>query len=181
MMWLVALVMVSPVETARRAVDDLLSTLQATLKAELQTHGPVGALAVCRDTAQVLLQRVSRTHGQIYLRRVSRKWRNPADIPTPDEDSLLRVLEERAASGELPSEWVDTLVLYGQKVLRYARPLTVQGVCLVCHGENLPPKVDRALRKLYPHDRARGYRVGDFRGMVVVKLPLEGAEPGGSP
>lgn len=181
MIWMMALVMVSPVEMARFAVDDLLLSLQATLKTELQTRGPVGAIAVCRDTAQILLQQVSRKHGGIYIRRVSRKWRNPADIPTPDEDRLLEFLEERAKEGTLPAEWVDTLTLNGRKVLRYARPLKVQEVCLVCHGETVPPDVDRALQRLYPHDRARGYRAGDFRGMVVVKLPLDGAEPGGSP
>jgi len=171
----------SPLEMARQATDELLTTLTATLTAELAAQGPSGTIAVCRDTAQVLLQQVSRKHGGIYIRRVSRKWRNPADIPTPDEDSLLLLLEKRSREGSLPREWVDTLVLNGTPFLRYARPLTVGGLCLVCHGEKLPPEVDSILRLRYPHDRARGYRAGDFRGMVVVKLPLHGAQTGGWP
>ena len=178
-LWL--LIALSPHEQARQAADELLSALKATLKAELAAGGPAGAIAVCRDTAQVLLQQVSRKYGGIYIRRVSRKWRNPADIPTPDEDSLLKVLEDRSREGALPREWVDTLVLNGRPFLRYARPLVVGGLCLACHGEKLAPEVDSVLRLHYPHDRARGYREGDFRGIVVVKLPLEGARTGGSP
>ncbi len=175
------LLSLSPLQQARQATDELLAALKTTLQAELAARGPAGAIAVCRDTAQGLLDQVSRKYGGIYIRRVSRRWRNPADIPTPDEDSLLEVLETRSQAGSLPREWVDTLILNGIPFLRYARPLVVDGLCLACHGEVLAPEVERILRLRYPHDRARGYRPGDFRGMVVVKLPLQGAQTGGSP
>jgi HAMP domain-containing protein len=52
---------------------------------------------------------------------------------------------------------------------RYARPIFVKKGCLKCHGnpEDAPPEV---IQK-YGADRAFGYRVGDVRGIVSVKLP----------
>jgi methyl-accepting chemotaxis protein len=52
---------------------------------------------------------------------------------------------------------------------RYARPIFVKKGCLKCHGnpEDAPPEV---IQK-YGADRAFGYRIGDVRGIVSVKLP----------
>lgn len=177
MLWVILWISVSPVETARQATDTLLSTLQGVLKTQLQERGPAGSIAVCRDTAQMLLQTIAHRYGGIYIRRVSTRWRNPADIPTPDEKALLDTLQSIWKRGEeVPTEWVDTLILERGRVLRYARVLYVQHLCLVCHGENLLPDVQHTLDHLYPHDRARGYRKGEIRGIVVVKIPLEREE-----
>ncbi len=177
MFWITLWLAMSPVDQAREATRDLLSTLQQVLRAQLQEQGPVGAIAVCRDTAQALLRRVSQRYGSLYIRRVSTRWRNPADIPTPDEAALLDTLASRAQKGQpLPEEWVDTLLIRGRPYLRYARILRIQGVCLTCHGASLPPDVEAILDRLYPHDQARGYREGDLRGMVVVKIPLNGGK-----
>jgi len=52
---------------------------------------------------------------------------------------------------------------------RYARPIFIKKGCLKCHGnpEDAPPEV---IEK-YGADRAFGYKVGDVRGIVSVKLP----------
>lgn len=52
---------------------------------------------------------------------------------------------------------------------RYARPIFVKEGCLKCHGnpEDAPPEV---IEK-YGSDKAFGYKVGDVRGIVSVKLP----------
>jgi hypothetical protein len=50
------------------------------------------------------------------------------------------------------------------------------GPCLACHGS--PKQFDVAvadlLREKYPDDRAVGYKVGDLRGAVSVRVKLVG-------
>ena len=55
------------------------------------------------------------------------------------------------------------------------KPLTVQPPCLACHGpeEGIAEEVRAALTQRYPHDQAVGYRLGDLRGAVTIKRPLE--------
>ncbi|KOR28009.1 hypothetical protein TI04_12020, partial [Achromatium sp. WMS2] len=52
---------------------------------------------------------------------------------------------------------------------RYAQPIYVEQACLRCHGkpEDAPPEV---IAK-YGSIRAFGYKVGDIRGIISVKLP----------
>jgi hypothetical protein len=60
----------------------------------------------------------------------------------------------------------------GEEVIEYARPILVQERCLTCHGdrERLAPGVRELLAARYPLDQATGYRVGDLRGMISVRI-----------
>lgn len=51
----------------------------------------------------------------------------------------------------------------------YIEPLYVQPLCLQCHGESLAPSVKEKLAKLYPQDKATGFKLGEFRGFIWVK------------
>jgi hypothetical protein len=53
----------------------------------------------------------------------------------------------------------------------YVEPIEVQPLCLACHGEALAEPVRARLEALYPHDRAVGFRAGDFRGLFWAELP----------
>ncbi len=163
----------TPVEISRDAANSLVKTLGKVLKKEITQRGVVDAINVCSDTAQVLLQEIRKKYQGIYIRRTSLKWRNPADIPTPDEVELLKRLQRMSEEGNLPGEVIDTVLIKGRKVFRYARVLKVKGLCLRCHGENIKPEVKSILEKKYIHDSATGYKIGDFRGIVVVKIPLQ--------
>ena len=52
---------------------------------------------------------------------------------------------------------------------RYARPIFVKKSCLKCHGR--PEDAPQEVIKEYGNKRAFGYKVGDVRGIVSVKLP----------
>ncbi len=66
----------------------------------------------------------------------------------------------------------------GQAYLRYLKPITVAAMCLNCHGprESLAPEIRRILDERYPDDRAIGYRAGDFRGAVSVRIALSSSQ-----
>lgn len=58
---------------------------------------------------------------------------------------------------------------YEGGVYRYARPIFVKQGCLKCHGN--PEDAPREVIEKYGDQVAFGYKVGDVRGIVSVKLP----------
>jgi len=58
--------------------------------------------------------------------------------------------------------------------LQYARPLFVMERCVTCHGDAaaLAPEVKALIAGRYPQDAAVGYRAGDLRGAISVRLAM---------
>ena len=84
-----------------------------------------------------------------------------------------------AEDGALPQDWVQRTPA---NEYRYYRPLTIQPVCLACHGDpaTMNPLVLDALETAYPDDHATGYEVGDLRGLVRVTVSAGRLEAAGS-
>ncbi len=55
---------------------------------------------------------------------------------------------------------------------RYARPILVKKGCLKCHGD--PKDAPKEVIEKYGDQKAFGYKVGQVRGIVSVKLPALG-------
>jgi hypothetical protein len=109
---------------------------------------------------------------------VSEKVRNPADTPNADELAVLRGWQADQRGGHLAAaaEHQTILTEGGRRYLAYMKPIFIAGpVCLQCHGtpDQLGPGVADALRQLYPDDQATGYAVGDLRGAISVRIPIE--------
>jgi len=60
----------------------------------------------------------------------------------------------------------------GEKYYIYARPIWIKKMCLKCHDtrENAP----KTIRERY--DAAYGYKIGDLRGLLSIKLPAKTIE-----
>ena len=58
---------------------------------------------------------------------------------------------------------------YTGNTYRYARPIFVKKSCLKCHGQ--PEDAPKEVIEKYGNKKAFGYKVGDVRGIVSVKLP----------
>ena len=43
--------------------------------------------------------------------------------------------------------------------------------CLTCHGERVSDAVHEQIAELYPDDRATGFKLGEFRGLLWVTIP----------
>lgn len=165
-------------ELASKAVtSEFIKQLGGKLKAEMKASGPVGAIAVCRDVAPDIANELSLQHGW-RVTRVSSKPRNSmlgiADIW---EHENLADFERRAMGGESYKDMISSQVVLeaGKSYYRFMKPIPVQEICLNCHGsdEQIPPAVTAALAEAYPHDRAKGYKLGDLRGAVSIKQPIE--------
>lgn len=159
-------------QRARSAANALGRDLQAKLFAALDSGGPAQAVSFCADSAQALSDRHA-TAG-VYLRRVSLRVRNPANRPDSAEAMQLRRLDSLHRVGALPGEVVrNARTADGRPIVEYMRPIMVQERCLACHGpvDSLAPGVRPILDARYPEDAATGYRAGDLRGMISVRVP----------
>lgn len=161
-------------ERARAVADALTKDLMGELMSELSAGGPGEAIRVCSEVAQGIA--AEHSTGGMTVRRVSRKVRNPADRPDPYEAEQLERLAVLHERNELPEEVSEVVEgEAGSRTLRYLRPITVKPLCLRCHGdpETFAPEVRQVLTERYPEDEATGYRAGDLRGAVSVRVPLD--------
>ncbi|HEX5820122.1 MAG TPA: DUF3365 domain-containing protein [Gemmatimonadales bacterium] len=159
------------VTRAREAANALGKDLQGLLFGQLEKGGPVTAIAFCADSAQARTAR--HASSGVYVRRVSLKVRNPANTPDAVERTTLEALAAQYASGTLPAELVEVRGGGADRQVHYIRPILVQEKCLSCHGDPalIDPAVKQVLTTRYPVDAAVGYRAGDLRGAISVRVP----------
>lgn len=154
------------VRRAEQAMEALQQRLQARLRTALEEKGPAGAVSVCRMEAQELARAVANEAG-FELGRTSHKLRNPANAPRAWVIPYL----ERAA-GQPASSVPQVVVDLGDRI-GVLRPIATAGPCLICHGapQGFDPALRDELAKLYPADRATGFREGEFRGFFWAEVP----------
>lgn len=141
-----------------------MNLLGSKLKTKLISalgKSPEEALNVCKKEAPLIAQGLS--NENFMLGRVSRKTRNPENRI----QAWMYPLIEKYESGvddaflkvEIPSE----------SAVGYIKPIKTKALCLMCHGTNLDPSLNKKIKLLYPSDLATGYKEGDIRGYFWVK------------
>jgi hypothetical protein len=181
--WAVSAVPEAPpaqLERARQAAQQLKGELMKNLTAALAEGGAPRGVRVCAEIAPGIAAGLSK--DGMTVRRVTTRPRNPANAPDAWEKELLDALAAAHARGEQPAEIVEVteeVVTPGsgraaRRELLYLSPLTIAAPCLQCHGDPsaIDPAVRAALAERYPRDRATGYKAGDFRGAVSVRIAL---------
>lgn len=164
-------------KAAQQVTQQFLKQLGGQLKKEMKANGPVAAIKVCKEIAPGIASELSLENGW-RVTRVTTKPRN-ALLGTTDswERKTLADFESRAEKGEQYASMAKAEVVdeSGKSYFRYMKPLAIQPVCLACHGadEQIPASVKAALDTAYPHDQARGYKVGELRGAVSIKQPMD--------
>lgn len=159
---------------AKSTADNLMKDLIGILFSTLDAEGPAGAVRICAEVAQN--RTASHAREGVYVRRVSQKVRNQANRPDAIELHKLEQLAALHREKNLPAEVVEVRANPdGTRQLHYLRPIVVMERCLACHGPR--DKIQHAVREIlarrYPDDRAIDYAVGDFRGAISVRIPLE--------
>jgi len=101
--------------------------------------------------------------SNVKVRRTALKYRNPAN--KPDETDKI-VMEHFLASNNLK----DSLVVDMGNNYRVYKALDMKKPCLACHGENISEDLQKMLTRTYPKDMATGFKLGEFRGVVVAKV-----------
>lgn len=163
---------------ARAAVAAYAGELKAKLQASIAEGGAVGAIEVCHKIAPEL----ATSHGEksrLTIRRVTTRMRNTDAEPDEWELKAIEKFADRMRMGaSLPNlESAETTTVDGQPVLRYAKVIAVDALCLTCHGKDIAPPIAQKLRDLYPEDKATGYQVGDLRAIFSVIVPMGNPQP----
>lgn len=150
---------------------DFMTELKGELKSAIRGGGTVKAISVCREKAPELAGRYSLIPG-VELGRTSERCRNPANRPDRWEKEGLALLEKRRLQGETLAgmEHWQEVEEDGKRSFRYMRAIPTGSLCLRCHGESIGSKLEKALRRIYPEDRAVGFRLGELRGAFTITL-----------
>jgi hypothetical protein len=158
---------------ARQVSSELTDKVRGLLLTELEKGGYDGAVRVCAEVAQNITQEFNRDTGH-SARRVSLGYRNTKDIPDAYESRMLKQFDQQNREKKLAGEYYEVVRERGREYLRYLKPIVAGKMCLNCHGQpdQISPQVMALLKEKYPNDRATGYREGDLRGAVSVKIAL---------
>jgi hypothetical protein len=155
--------------------QDYMMGLKSVLVANMQAGGPLQAVNVCSDTAQQMSVLYSETM-KVKVKRASFKNRNEQNVPDEFEAKAIKLFEELKIDGELTakSNLVETATIDGEQIVRYAKPILIDAPCLNCHGteSQISNEVANVISEKYPNDKAKGYSIGDLRGVISVTNTL---------
>lgn len=159
---------------AAQAMQDFHHRLQSTMTSHMQAGGPVAAVNFCHDEAPGIAEAVSKQYG-VRLGRVPMpgKQRNPNNVIEPWQADVLAAFQHNVDAGQAADQQVHQQHqnLPEGVALRTMKGIAMQGKCLMCHGEHIPPTIQTVLDTHYPDDRAHGFREGDLRGAMWVEVP----------
>ena len=161
-------------DKARAAAMQLGEELKGELMAGGETGGPVAAISVCAEMAPAIASRISEETG-MEVGRTSLKTRNPANAPDAWEvESMERFLTSSANGYSLRDvERFYAIEEDGKTYFRFMKPIVMQEMCVMCHGEAVSEDVMAAVQAAYPQDQATGFNPGDLRGAFTVKKELD--------
>lgn len=161
---------------ADAAADTLMRGLMARLQTAMEEDGPTAAIRVCSQVAQSMTREIGDANA-LAIRRTALRTRNPRNAPDAFERSWLARADAALAAGESAAPLYEVgPAPAGGEELRMLRPIVFPGgICSQCHGgeTEIAPEVRELLRRLYPADQAVGFRPGDLRGAVSVRVPLD--------
>lgn len=145
--------------------------LSIALAEAMGKSGPAGALSVCSEKAPQIAKEVAAVHG-VTLRRAATKPRNPKNAADEAEKAALEDFAAASAKKEAPKPQVITNADGSRAFLA---PIVLGNpLCLQCHGtqeKDIAPETLTAIQKLYPDDKATGFKLGDLRGLWRITFP----------
>lgn len=150
------------IERGARLLMPFKQSLQDALREGLSVN-PVHAIGICQIRAPDIAGALSR--DSVKVGRSSQRLRNPANITPGWADP---VLDEYLAKDD--EREPQAVALPGDRV-GYVEPITMQPMCVTCHGETLAPNIAESIQALYPEDQATGFEVGDLRGIFWIEFP----------
>jgi len=150
------------VQQAARLATEFKAALMAALKEGL-ADGPQHAIGACSIRAPELAEELS-VDG-VRIGRTALRLRNLDNAPEPWLEQLLQEYVTAGTGGEPRSVRIDAASI------GYVEPLYIGEPCLACHGERVSDAVSEQIAELYPDDRATGFKLGEFRGLLWVAIP----------
>ncbi|MEX1114566.1 MAG: DUF3365 domain-containing protein [Akkermansiaceae bacterium] len=160
-----------PAELGPEIIAEASAKLIAALTDAIAKDGAASAIAVCSERAPEIAAEVGKTHG-VTVRRASEKPRNSKNAATDTEKKLLAAFAADLQKKQPPKPQFITDP--DQSTTLFAPIVISNPLCLQCHGapdRDIAPTTLTAIQKLYPADKATGYKSGDLRGLWSVTFP----------
>lgn len=155
----------SIITSGKEIAENTFKVLGGNLKKTMAEGGIENAVNYCNANASHLMDSLG-TYYYANIKRTSNKLRNPNNAPTAAEELVI----SNYLIGDKKGPVVDVLP-NGNKIF-YA-PIKMKPLCISCHGtvgETVSEKDYQNINKLYPNDKAIGYKTGDFRGIWSIEL-----------
>jgi hypothetical protein len=150
-------------------VKDAGLALKTRLTKAIVKGGIENAINVCNEVAQKMMDSISTANG-IVIKRTSLNVRNTKNAPDRYDIDMLNNYNKLKAEGKgIASDGIEQ---ENRQVKLYV-PIITEKLCLQCHGTpdtDVKPNIVKLIKKLYPEDKATGYKEGDIRGAWVVQM-----------
>jgi len=158
------------IKTGQKSSKLLIQTLGKKMKGKLKKGGAMVALDFCANEAYNITEKVNKKLPKgVRVKRISSKYRSPANAPKGNELAVLESFEKLKSSNViLPKQLVEQI---DANTYKYYKPLVMNNkACLKCHGKIKDVELRRAIKERYPLDTATDYEFGELRGAVVVTI-----------
>lgn len=161
---------------AQSVMRDVLPDMVLALEQKVSQSGAAAAVPFCNEFAPKYGKLKMDTWApkavaelgakSFKFRRISARNRNPKNAPN---EAQARILENWEKGTIKPAFYEDAGKFYTMHPIKISQPL-----CLGCHGSatDIDAKTAAEISKLYPQDKATGYRLGDLRGAFVTEIEL---------
>lgn len=159
------------VEKAQGLAKDLKMSLKKNLMEQLQKNGPEAAVSFCHENVRPIAKSAAgKRVSEFEFGRTSHKIRNPKNAPQEWMKPYLEQLKGKTKAEVKDSFFVVKVDAGVTKISRaYLEPLFMEAQCLLCHGETVSAGVAKRIKEKYPEDKATGFKLDEFRGLVWVK------------
>lgn len=154
------------ISAANQAISQYSSQLLTSLKVALDDGGPLNAVNVCNVVAPDI--QTAHVRDGWFLERVTAKPRNRNNQADSAQLAILAQFESPNAPAFV-SQWDNAVK---REKFRFYRPIRTNELCGGCHGDpsSFVAGLSEELRKLYPEDKAIGYKNGELRGMFAIEV-----------
>ncbi|MCW5910807.1 MAG: DUF3365 domain-containing protein [Cyclobacteriaceae bacterium] len=144
--------------------------LSSELQRSMQHGGIDSALRYCNLRAYPVTDSLSQAH-YATIKRVTNKTRNPRNKADELGNFLIKGFGIDLSEG---NALTPKLILKDDSVL-FFKPIITQPFCLTCHGtpgKEVAFSTDSTIRKLYPRDKAVGYKNNEVRGLWRIAFKV---------
>lgn len=132
------------------------------------TEGGVAqAIPYCNAHAPEITNEFSKSFD-VNIKRTSHLLRNEKNTPNNRENEIIQTYLKQKKEDYQP-------IVEKNKdgSVQFYAPIVLQQKCTVCHGElgiTMEQATDSIVKKLYPNDKAIGFKEGDLRGIWSIQF-----------
>jgi hypothetical protein len=144
--------------------------LKKEVKAKMQ-EDPTGSLAMgfCSSKAKEITEDINtKLPDYASVRRTALKIRNKSNTPDTTDIKIMELYKKAIEAKTFKP--TDIKIIEEKDAYRIYKPLVAKAMCLKCHGENISGEIKAVIEKVYPEDKATGYKEGDLRGVIVAEI-----------